>query len=107
MGTFEQVFAEHDIALISALGDDGSLDVAGDGTNVVSVKGLFVDPVREPQIGTLRTDIIEPHYIGRTVDLSIAVKGVSILTVSSQSYDVVDLPPPADGITVLVLRPRT
>lgn len=107
MGTFAQAFADNDIALIDAVGDDATLDIDGDGNNVVAVKGLFQLPVDQTHIGTIRRNVIEAEFKGRTADLSSAIKGTSQLTESGLTYDVVDIPPSVDGITVLVLRPAT
>ncbi|MDZ7804331.1 hypothetical protein [Thiohalophilus sp.] len=75
--------------------------------NVVAVKGLFQLPVDQTHIGTIRRNVIEAEFKGRTADLSSAIKGTSQLTESGLTYDVVDIPPSVDGITVLVLRPAT
>lgn len=107
MGSFADVFAENDIALVNALGDDAIIDIDGDGVKTAQVKGLLSLPLSEPDAGTLRTNLIEMHFTGRTTDLSVAKEGTSILTESGLTYDVVHIPPPADGITVLVLRPRS
>lgn len=105
MGSFEQAFAGIDETLNNVLGDDAALDINGDGNNVVPVKGLFSAPWMEPKIGQLRTRVLEPQFDGIASDLSVAVKGVSVLTVSGNEYEVVDDEPDGTGRTVLILRP--
>lgn len=105
MSTFEQTFAGIDATLNNVLGDDATLDVNGDGVTVVPVKGMFSAPWTEPRIGGLRTRALEPQFDGLTSDLSAAVKGTSVLTVSGNDYEVVDDEPDGTGRTVLILKP--
>jgi hypothetical protein len=107
VGSFEQSFADLDTALIDAVGDDATLDVDGDGVTVLPVRGAFKDPQIRPTLGRTRTEIIEPHFKGKSVDLSAAKEGTSVLTVNGLAYEVVHKDPDGTGITTLVLRPNS
>lgn len=106
MGSFEQSFADLDAALIDAVADDASLDVAGDGVTVVALRGLFKAAHSRPDLGGLRTELVDPTFQARTVDLSIAVPGASVLTVNGDAHDVIYNDPDGTGMSTLVLRPQ-
>nr|BDD46289.1 hypothetical protein 9 [Gammaproteobacteria bacterium] len=101
MGSFRQTFAGIDAALINLVGDDGVLDA-------VPLKGLFAAPWRQPEVGQMRTEIIEPEFwVVDAVDLSAVVEGTSVLTVFGDDYTVLDVQPDGDGMTRLPLRPNS
>ncbi len=105
---FGQTFGRIDKSLMSLLGDDAELDIAGDGVTVVAVKGLFEAPWIQPRIGTLRTEILEPQFtVDESVDLSAVAEGVTVLWVKAVGYTVIDLQPAGTGLTKLILQPKS
>lgn len=107
MALFADRFAAIDKRALEVLGDDAVLDVKGDGTELVSIRGTYDEVAIDPQIGQLRTNITEPQFRGRTEDLQYAVKGTSLLQVDGNTLDIVDIDPHGGtGNMVLILRHR-
>lgn len=106
MALWVQSIADFDAAVIEAVADDAVFDAAGDGLAPVAVRGVFDMPWREPEIGRLRTRVLEPTFTGAMSDLDSAISGTSLLTVEGKTYRVIDTEPGDDGIMKLVLRPE-
>ncbi len=106
MALWSQTLADLDAAVVDVVADDAVFDAAGDGTAPVAVRGVFETPWREPEIGRLRTRVVEPTFIGFSADLGGAVSGTSLLTVDGRTYRVIDVEPGDDGMMKLVLRPE-
>ena len=108
---FRTTFAAVDTAVLGMVGDTAVLDITGDGSALVSAVGEFDAPWLSPQLGSLRTDVLEPMFtlqsIGEPVgvDLSRIVKGITKLQFAGKTYLVVDVKPDGTGLAVLPLRP--
>ena len=85
-------------SILAALGDDALLDGR-------AVRILFAAPWIGPEIGTLRTDIVQPIAYLPEADAADARKG-SILAFLGRDYDVVGLEPDGTGWIGLVLRDK-
>lgn len=85
-------------SILAALGDDALLDGRG-------VRILFAAPWIGPEIGTLRTDIVQPIAYLPEADAADAREG-SILAFLGRDYDVVGLEPDGTGWIGLVLRDK-
>jgi len=95
---FEQTFSSIDAKLTNVVGNDLLLDG-------LPVKALFTVPWQEPDVGQLRTDVIEPIVEGLESELSGAIEGTSKITKDGVVYTVIRNPPAVNGITTLALRP--
>lgn len=95
---FEQTFADIDATLTNVVGNNLLLDG-------LPVKALFTDPWQEPEVGQLRTDIVEPIVEGLESELGGAIEGTSKITKDGAVYTVIRNPPAVNGITTLALRP--
>lgn len=85
-------------SILDALGDDALLDGR-------AVRILFAAPWIGPEIGTLRTDIVQPIAYLPEVDAADAREG-SIVAFLGRDYDVVGLEPDGTGWIGLVLRDK-
>lgn len=85
-------------SILTALGDDALLDGR-------TVRILFAAPWIGPEIGTLRTDIVQPIAYLPEADAAGAREG-SIVAFLGRDYDVVGLEPDGTGWIGLVLRAR-
>lgn len=97
--SFRELAAEMDAEIFDALADDASIDGR-------PVRGMFSAPWLAPQIGRLKTGIVEPHIVVRNADAA-GVENDAVVTVDGEacSFEVVSIEPDGTGITVLVLRP--
>lgn len=99
MDTFKQAFAASDKAILNAVGDNALLDG-------LPVRGKFDAPWLQPEIGTMRTGILEPTFTAPGTVIYAAVKG-SLLEFDGDGYDVIKKPKPdGTGMTTLILRPK-
>jgi hypothetical protein len=98
MAHFRDVLvAEMDAAIFEELADDVEIDGA-------PARGMFSAPWLQPEIGRLKTGLIEPRLEVRDGDAA-AVKVCSIVVFDGHEYEVVSIEPDGTGITTLVLRP--
>lgn len=95
---FRELAAELDAAVFEDLGDD----VVIDGRPCL---GKFDAPWLQPEIGRLRTSIVEPRLVLRDADAVGVAKGALVAALGA-AYDVVNIEPDGSGVTALILRPR-
>lgn len=95
---YRDAFAEMDVALLDALGDDAVVDG-------VAMRGLFEAPWIGPELGALKTAVQEPRLTARSDELAAVTKG-SRVTHRNVDYDVVNVQPDGAGMTTLILRAR-
>jgi hypothetical protein len=98
MSRFRKLVAAMDEAIFDTLSDNAVLDGR-------PVRGMFSAPWLQPQIGTLRTGIIEPFITVRDADAAGVERG-AVVTFDNQDYEIVSVEPDGTGVTRLVLRPR-
>lgn len=85
-------------SILDALGDDAWLDGR-------PVRILYAAPWIGPEVGTLRTDIVQPMAYLPETDAEDAREG-SIVSYLDRDYDVVGIEPDGTGWVGLVLRER-
>lgn len=96
MSDFVDTFESIDALLVSAIGDDATIE--GE-----PVRGVFDSPFIGPQIGGTRTNVSEPRFTARNCDVENAAVG-HVLRHRDIDYVIVRTEPTGDGISALVLR---
>ncbi|MDR0672514.1 MAG: hypothetical protein LBF93_02375 [Zoogloeaceae bacterium] len=100
MMMFRDLAARMDDVVFRALSDAAAIDGR-------PVRGMFYAPWLAPQIGQLKTGLVEPHLVVRDGDACGVEKGamVCIDGFCDAQYEVVSIQPDGTGITALILRP--
>lgn len=96
MTDFAALVAGADAAVFGALADLVTL-------NGTQVRGMYRAPWQQPDLGTLRTGLVEPVVVVREGDALSAAPG-STLAHAGRSYTVVAIEPDGTGLVALVLR---
>jgi hypothetical protein len=100
MPDFRALLADADGEIFDRLHDATLIDG-------ISVQGFFAAPWYQPQIGQLKTAVVEPQLTVRDIDVVDVQRGAVITRLSDGSlYDVVSIEPDGTGVTNLILRPR-
>lgn len=100
MANFRDRFADDDVAILDDVGDEATI-------NGITIQGAFDAPWIGAQLGSTRTDIGDPQFTARDVDVDVVgVQRGQVLNFDGADYDIVDIQPDGTGMTVLVLRLR-
>jgi hypothetical protein len=95
---FRDLAVELDAAVFEDLCDEAVIDGR-------PCLGKFDAPWLQPELGRLRTSIVEPRLVVRDADAAGVARG-SLAAVLGDDYDVVSIEPDGSGVTALILRPR-
>ncbi|MDR2366435.1 MAG: hypothetical protein LBD68_11400 [Zoogloeaceae bacterium] len=99
MANFRDVLARRmDDIVFSTLHDEVTL-------NGKPTRGMFSAPWLSPELGRLKTGLVEPMLALRDKDAVAALRG-DVVVFEGKSYAVVSVEPDGTGITTLVLRPE-
>jgi hypothetical protein len=96
---FRALVARMDDTVFSTLSDPIEVDGR-------AVRGMFSSPWLAPQLGTLRTGLVEPNVKLRDADAAGVDRGAAVVF-DGAGYEVVSIEPEGTGITTLVLRPTS
>jgi len=97
-GSFRDLVARLDEAVFRELHDEASIDGR-------PVRGMFASPWLDPQVGQLKTGIVEPTLTLRDVDACGVDRG-ALVQVCCREYEVVSVEPDGTGVTVLARREK-
>ena len=95
----EDLVSDMDETILDTLADDAEIDGR-------PVRGMFAAPWLAPQIGHLKTSIVEPQFALLDHDAAGVVKG-SVVVFASLTYEVMTIEPDGTGWTTLVMRPTS